>query len=103
MVYLAIFPLKVDEMRVKGQEPVMPFQQFWSVAAERLLLLAENNECNHDKLQFPSGKRMHFRNQQDFRQACLFLHENGSIWFSNAGEITGLPFFSSFGRCDLLF
>lgn len=62
-----------DEMRAIQQEPIMHFQEFWSITSERLLFVEDKRQ--QQKLTDDKGKQ--FRDAQDFRQACHFLHENG--------------------------
>jgi hypothetical protein len=50
-----------DELRAKGEEPILRFDDFWVLATTQMIE--------------EYGKP--FRDIQEFRQACAFLHENG--------------------------
>uniref|UniRef100_A0AC35F4B2 Non-specific serine/threonine protein kinase n=1 Tax=Panagrolaimus sp. PS1159 TaxID=55785 RepID=A0AC35F4B2_9BILA len=65
-IYLALEVITVtltDELRAKSSEPIMKFNDFWIYASGRI-----GEEFGRP-----------FRDQMEFRQACIFLHENGVI------------------------
>ena len=71
-IYLAMEVITVtltDELRARGAEPIMRFNDFWIYASGRI-----GEEFGRP-----------FRDQTEFRQACIFLHENGVIvYFDDA-------------------
>uniref|UniRef100_A0A914YRE1 Protein kinase domain-containing protein n=1 Tax=Panagrolaimus superbus TaxID=310955 RepID=A0A914YRE1_9BILA len=75
-IYLALEVITVtliDELRAKGSEPIMKFNDFWIYASGRI-----GEEFGRP-----------FRDITEFRQALLFLHENGVIIYfedSSLGE-----------------
>lgn len=56
-----------DELRMKGEEPILRFDDFWVLATTQMIE--------------EYGKP--FRDILEFRQACNFLHENGNICSCN--------------------
>ncbi|KAL3092466.1 hypothetical protein niasHS_007675 [Heterodera schachtii] len=95
-----------DEFRSVGKEPIMHFNEFWSLATDRLAQLEEQKEQQQDKKTSttkPASGTLHFRGAQDFRQACLFLHENGVICYYDDTFLRDFVFLDPTWLCANLF
>uniref|UniRef100_A0A914H1N2 Non-specific serine/threonine protein kinase n=1 Tax=Globodera rostochiensis TaxID=31243 RepID=A0A914H1N2_GLORO len=73
-----------DEFCAAGMEPIMHFNEFWSLATDRLSRLEQQQKQQHNRKvggTTSAAVVANFRGAQDFRQACLFLHENGVLCY----------------------